>query len=299
MLLMAHETYNLTVVSPMFLNGATSNQPEFRAASVRGQLRYWLRAIEGAKRESLEDIRTVETAFLGSTQMGSMVSVRVYGHDNLKVAESFMLPHRGEKKSPAKAIQPGSGFRVDSVTRPGVKIPVVYKKARGAWFLLGGLGKRSRRMFGAFDPFPPEEIKSPMQLVKRIKEELSEIVGEVAPIRVPNFPTLHPAYSWVVVGRTQEYKEPQKLIIDLFNRLLRSEKYRPHERSFGYTARNERRASPLIAQMRKVGGNYLPVLTVMRSNAPGDKIEWEVLNNFMNDAIQLWDGVTVWGGELR
>lgn len=296
---MARETYNLTVISPMFLNGATSNQPEFRAASVRGQLRYWLRAIEGAKRESLEDVRTVETAFLGSTQMGSMVSVRTYGLDDLRVAESFMLPHRGEKKSPAKAIQPGSHFRVDSVTRPGVKIPVVYKKARGVWFLLGGLGKRSRRMFGAFDPFAPGEIKSPMQLVKRIKEELSEIVGEAAPISVPNFTTLHPAHSWVIVGCTQEYKDPQKLIVDLFNKLLRGEKYRPNERNFGYTARNERRASPLIAQMRKVGGNYLPVLTVMRSNAPGDTIKWNILNDFMKDAIALWDGVTVWGGELR
>jgi CRISPR-associated protein Cmr1 len=46
--------YALTVVSPMFLNGSDTRQPELRAASVRGQLRYWLRAYLGAQTDTLK-----------------------------------------------------------------------------------------------------------------------------------------------------------------------------------------------------------------------------------------------------
>ncbi len=102
----------------------------------------------------------------------------------------------------------------------------------------------------------------------------------------------------MIVGKTTEYREWQPLMIDLFQKLLRTEKYRNAERNFGY-AMQGRRASPLIAQMRKVGKHYIPILTVMRSEVQRSPIDWKVLNNFMRDATELWDGETVWGGELK
>lgn len=297
MLFMAHETYDLTVVSPMFLNGATPNQPEFRAASVRGQLRYWLRAIEGAKTQDLKTVREQETKAFGSTSLGSTVSIRIYSDEPPRIAESLMLPHRAEKRSPAQAIKIGQPFKIDAVTRPGTKLSQGFQKAFWVWLLLGGMGKRSRRMFGAIDPFG-NDVSSPREFIDLLKKQLNDIIGKTERAAIPIFPTLHPAHSWVMVGQTPDYTDPQTLIVDLFRKLLRIDKYRNAEHNFGYTS-GGRRASPLIAQMRKVGKNYLPVLTVMRSNAPGRPITWGILNDFMKDAIDLWGGETVWGGELK
>ena len=58
----------IKTVSPLFLNGADKAQPELRAASVRGQLRYWFRAIEGAKTDSLQEVWRKEESIFGSTE---------------------------------------------------------------------------------------------------------------------------------------------------------------------------------------------------------------------------------------
>jgi len=100
-----------------------------------------------------------------------------------------------------------------------------------------------------------------------------------------------------VIGKRGE-SDWETMIRALFTNLLRTPKYIPHdERSFGY-AMGGRRASPLIAQVRKIGDKYYPVLTVMRSK-PDKDINWHVLNDFMKDAKSRWQGIDVWGGELQ
>ena len=76
--MMAVHEFTLKVVSPMFLNGAYTQQPELRAASVRGQLRYWLRAYLGAQTSDLKAIWEKESAVFGSTGQGSAVNVGVF-----------------------------------------------------------------------------------------------------------------------------------------------------------------------------------------------------------------------------
>ncbi|HRE46686.1 MAG TPA: type III-B CRISPR module RAMP protein Cmr1, partial [Aggregatilineales bacterium] len=148
---MASENHPLGITSPLFLYGAYQQEPELRAASVRGQLRYWFRAIEGAKDANLETLRERERNVFGSTERGSQVSIRLYEMNRLETVETSMLPHRSNGKSLAKAFKQGQTFDLQVVTRPGVKIPNAFQRALYTWFLLGGLGKRSRRMFGAFN----------------------------------------------------------------------------------------------------------------------------------------------------
>ncbi|MGH9362618.1 MAG: type III-B CRISPR module RAMP protein Cmr1 [Thermoanaerobaculia bacterium] len=66
-------------VTPCFLGGV-HQQAEWRAASVRGQLRWWFRAVAGgACRGDLERVKRLETEVFGSTDASSPLQVRALG----------------------------------------------------------------------------------------------------------------------------------------------------------------------------------------------------------------------------
>lgn len=306
---MAKIAIHLRNITPLFLNGADSKgSPEPRAASVRGQLRYWLRAIEGAKQPNLTQLWEKEKKLFGSTDGGSRVSVRFYAETDkqYRVQERVeMLPHRSSNRSPQPAIEEGGQFKLDLVTRPGIKFSADFIRILGVWLLLGGIGKRSRRMFGAFGFQWLEQqnitqtlgfaaISTPDELAAAINTVLKKAVGEQPPVmqNIPAFPTLHPAHSRVVVGR-RGYDDGEAVMTSLFQDLLRTDTYRAQEKSFGQ-AMGGRRASPLIAQVREIGGKFYPVLTAMRAK-PDQNIRWEVVSRFMQDAKRLWNGIEAWG----
>lgn len=287
----------LKVITPLFLYGADQNRPEIRAASVRGQLRYWFRAIEGANTTQLNELWDEESALFGSTAGSSTLSLRIYPAAELTTGRYAMLPHRTNTslQSPQNAIAPNQELRLEIVARPGIgKVPPKVIRALVTWLLLGGLGKRSRRMFGALEsPALTGKLTDGSALADEIARYLQTIVKYSDIPSVPQFPTLHPAHSWVVVGTTGR-SDWLDLIKDLFE-LLRSNSYRD-QRTFGY-AMGGRRASPLIAQVRRIGDHYYPVLTAMRSK-PDQDIKWKVLDQFMDEAQDRWKGETVWGGRL-
>ncbi len=306
---MAAIEFTLTLVSPTFMYGAyqrgSDAQPEMRAQSVRGKLRYWLRAIIGAHTTNLKDVWDRESAVFGSTGVGSAVSVRVYASHKAHTGSEPMLPHRelrGGPVSPAPALKAGQQFTLQLVTRPGVPMPDDALNALKVWSLLGGVGKRSRRMFGAVRVAPQAEGSqaegwypapgSVEDFITLTRSTLKQIIGAPPERRdIPNWPTLHPNHSWVVIGR-ESYESAKEANQALFG-LLRGS-YRQHERSFGH-AMQGRRASTLHAQVRRIGGDYYPVLTALRSR-PEQGIRWDVLAEFMKDAQQHFDGETVWGG---
>jgi CRISPR-associated protein Cmr1 len=288
------ETFPLMNITPMFLNGSDSKRsPEPRAASVRGQLRYWLRAVEGGQGRSLDEVWKRESHFLGSTAGGSQVSVRFYSADGApQVSDWEMLPHRNERRSPQPALDPDQRFVLEIVSRPGAPIPTRLRRVALIWLMLGGLGKRSRRMFGAFLITDKPSVP-PDQLATEIGGRLRALINDPAPMpNVPEFPTLHPDHSRVVVG-TRGEKEWQPLMVSFFRDLLRTGRYRQSENSFGQ-AMGGRRASPVIAQVRKIGDRYFPVITAMRSR-PDRNIDWNIVSQFMQDVEKRWDGITAWG----
>jgi CRISPR type III-B/RAMP module RAMP protein Cmr1 len=299
--------FDLAFVSPAFLYGAYQRGPalpELRAPSLRGQLRYWLRAIAGARYPTLHDVYKAEEIVFGSTQKGSAVIVRLYA-SRIDTQTTPMLPHREGTNKPVSsqdAIRIGQRATLELVTRPGVTMPDDALHALKVWSLIGGIGKRSCRMFGAVRLTPSDVVgvwyespDSPVALATLINNTLTSAIGTIpAPIAaIPDFPTLRPDHSWVVVC-ADGHANPLDANQWLFRNLLRSAKYRPHEDTFGF-ARGGRRVSPLIAQVRRIGDTYYPVLTAIRSR-PDRRIEWNILRDFMLDVETTCSGLRAWGG---
>ncbi|GIL09186.1 MAG: hypothetical protein BroJett033_6970 [Chloroflexota bacterium] len=304
---MATIEFMLTVVSPTFMYGAyqrgSDAQPEMRAQSVRGQLRYWLRAIAGAQTTELKAVWERESAVFGSTGVGSTVSVRVYPRQEVQTDSEAMLPHRefsGGNVSRARVITGGQRFSLQFVTRPGVAIPDDALNALKVWSLIGGIGKRSRRMFGGVRVSSKDESwyatpQSIEEFIALTGTTLNTVIGVTQKrTSIPDWPTLHPQHSWVVVGREayDSAKEANQALFDLLRD--RNRPYRNESDTFGF-AGGGRRASTLHAQVRQIGDNYYPVLTALRSQ-PEHRIRWDVLARFMQDAQRHFSGETVWGG---
>ncbi|MBO9309039.1 MAG: type III-B CRISPR module RAMP protein Cmr1 [Chloroflexi bacterium] len=293
---MDRKVYTLRVVSPMFSNGADPGALEVRATAVRGQLRYWLRAIIGAQNAELKHLWSKESEVFGTTEQGSRVAVRVYpiAVGSQYVKQSKILPHREHRPLPSLAIPPDWEVSLELVARKGA-LPERALHALHLWSLLGGLGKRSRRMFGAFKLSGGDapRYNSPDELAEAIRKTLKDAGCQVnTSPDIPEFPTLHPKHSWIIVGR-RGYDDYEDAVISLFRDLLRSPKFRPNQDSFGGI--RPRRSSPLIAQLRQIGDKYYPVLTALRAK-PDSKINWNVVRDFMEAATRHFDAEKVWGG---
>lgn len=300
---MSIHRFSLKLISPAFLAGADKSSPEMRASSIRGQLRYWLRAIIGAKTTDLTVLRDRESAVFGSTSVGSTVSVRAYRDKETKFKKYSMLPHKSNEReqSPQQALNEGQIWDLEMVTRPGVPLPDDALNALMAWSLLGGIGRRSRRMFGAVEikPRPDEQIdwyqtpESPDDFINNVRTLMTQIVNYPPHATIPNFPTLNQNHAWIVVGKTL-YGDYEDMVKELFRGLLRIDAFRAKEDTFGGI--RPRRSSPLIAQVRRVGKDgYFPVLTALKSQ-PDKTIDWTHLKKFMHAAESYFNGVTVWGG---
>ncbi len=271
---------------------------------MRGQLRYWLRALVGAETTDLSAVWDRESAVFGSTGRGSAVSVRMTPLEPDRTDKTPLMPHRQDKKSPEQAILPDTPVTLKFVTRPGVPFPADFNAALSVWLLLGGVGKRSRRMFGAFqvtrangDQWWAQPPDSSQALAALIKAELQAAIPQAGSFRsVPRFPTLNPAHSWVMVGHAA-FNSAEEVNVALFRDLLR-DKYRQHEEHFGKVGRGGRVASPLHAQVRRIENDYYPVLTYMRSDMGNVRLDPKVINDFRRDAEKRFDGETVWGGNF-
>lgn len=308
---MAEIALSLQAVGPVFLHGAEpGGATEWRAASVRGQLRFWLRAIEGARVGSdLNALWSAESAVFGSTGRGSVVTVRCREGSGVWRGKEKPVPH--SKGFTDTAILEDSSLWLTLSTRLGVRFPDLARDALATWLLLGGVGKRSRRMFGALavagtktDAVADDllwwksSIQSADDLISAAKGHFQRVLGDESKykaIPVPAYPTLHPKHSWVLIGR-ETFGSAEDANKALFG-LLRSDPFR--DNPVFSSVQGGRRASPLIAQVRQVNGDLVPVLTAMRSASHSAKpLNWAVMNRFMEAAMQSFSAETVWGGPL-
>jgi len=298
---MPTETYQLRTISPLFLNGAAKDAagkaiPELRAASVRGQLRYWFRALEGARTSDFGTAAEREADLFGSVEYGSPLMVRVTSTEAApRITNEFMLPHRSERRAPAPAFPIGTRFKLELAARPGLTIPTRATLATSVWLLLGGLGKRSRRMFGALQVTQNRDwqFQTPEQYGDAIKLWLDAYLKKTATVnQLPDYPILHPRWSRILIGQTP-LSSAEEANQALFS-ILRNDIYRPRQDMFGYT-QGGRRASPLHAQIRLINNQIYPVLTLFRSRGGPKQIDWHILDQFMNDAQKRFNGVFIWG----
>ncbi|HDQ72525.1 MAG TPA: type III-B CRISPR module RAMP protein Cmr1 [Chloroflexi bacterium] len=173
----------LEAITPLFLGGAEprGSPPELRAASVRGALRYWLRALLGGTMGDgdLDALRATEDSVFGSTNAGASAIILTLAHNGLETTEfrkrgairergqfkpegaDYLLwsmsetgkKERGNWQPARQYIVPGARFTM--AMRPRLGAPGAedawWRASAALWLLtqLGALGSRSRRGAGS------------------------------------------------------------------------------------------------------------------------------------------------------
>lgn len=186
-------TYRL--LTPLFGGGVEPKTPDpvtvVRAAEVRGQLRFFWRAIRGWRAEgSLDRLRELEAEVFGSTERPSPLVVFLETEEEGRSEDVFVdQPGKSFPKPRPEIAHPYLAFplqrRQDPKNYP-VRVGVVFRltlrfpkdlreeveAALWAWETFGGLGGRTRRGFGAIarkDAPPPkgEEIREKLKRYSR------------------------------------------------------------------------------------------------------------------------------------
>ncbi len=171
--------FEVRTLTPLFLAGADLTGAELRAPTLRGLLRYWLRALVGGllgtDEPGLESTRQTESAIFGNIGISSAITLQVSGATQRPREFSEKLPGRHGEKQPGT----GRGYLLWSMTkrgrqgnfRParwyypaGTGFQVILsarelfsqqlKQAAAAFWLLthlGGIGSRSRRCAGSIE----------------------------------------------------------------------------------------------------------------------------------------------------
>lgn len=131
-----------------------ANQPDLRAPSVKGQLRWWFDAL-------FQDKATEDLLFGGlknpmpGSKPGpesSRVIIRVSPLGQPAEGTTSFIPHKGQKGGEKVAILPGSRYQLAITSRRSAIDPKLEEKLLrcvNAWLFLGSAGQRSNRGAGS------------------------------------------------------------------------------------------------------------------------------------------------------
>lgn len=163
------QVYDCEVVTPMFLGGADPKRAELRAASIKGMLRFWWRALYGS--DDIKDMAERESEIFGSTEHKSglliNISPQIIAEEiiNLTCGKKYKVEssrYKGElsiidylafgicerRNVYNRAfIKPGKKFKIELRYTKENKDEIV--TAFKALISLGGLGSKTRNGFGS------------------------------------------------------------------------------------------------------------------------------------------------------
>lgn len=299
-------TFDCEILTPMFLAGANQRQAELRPPSIRGAMRWWFRAIAGGIVGSTREVSEMESNIFGASMEGT-------GQSKILLRTSTVVPERDiQEFSPLphknpnfrfKGINPGSNFTVILSSNCNDKSEQYLAAGlacfRVAW-LLGGLGRRSRRGFGAFQPVS-ETFTSKMALVESITRAIETarqnlknlfLVTDIESADSTAFPILSSKYTHLAVGK--EYRNHEEILKEVMQYIHEEiESGALNKRIIGSV--NPRQASPLLITVKKLSSNNLvPVFSFFRTNTKHGQVTEEdnqkvssFLNKFSCTEIQL------------
>lgn len=257
--------YKITFITPLFSKGALET-PEIRPPSIRGQLRWWFRALGG----TYDD----EKAVFGGVHQGataSKVVIRV-SHVQGETAEHKTLPHKhGGMSSPKAAFSPDSSFDLHVLTRGGGfmldRQKERFERSLAAWMHVGTLGLRATRAAGSFvwEPLSEDGFHMP-ETRDAYEAQCREILAQ-APLR------------WAVLDeRYENAKDARRVVSDTLggrdDRDGESELARLHF-PLGKMGK-DRKTSPLRFRIVSPGNNGFYIAAVwddrqaVTGNRPGD-----------------------------
>lgn len=322
----------LETVTPLFLGGA-AQQAELRPSSMRGALRYWLRALLGGiiGDNNLGELQRLEAEVFGSTEGGSAVVVRL-SQPSFQQSKEPLLPHKNQAF--ADAVPAGISFDLTLSLRPRTELRLLEVATWSVllWLTLGGIGRRSRRGAGSLrvkevltipKAFPPE-LKACLSAAEAtapdgpaLANRIGRLLGEARqafialahttspPLfgNLPSFSILLPdtrIIVWTPPGAG--LKDYKSAIVPLMNKMsgLKSSLGNSFEDAFGGIS--PRRASPMHVTAHLLENEWALVLTYLRakirSNRDGNLDE---VNKFLDGLNPSWqsDLPAVHGGQVQ
>jgi len=277
-------TVTLETVTPLFLGGANpSHPPELRAPSVRGALRYWLRAALGGVigDANLEGLRKLEQAVFGSTDYGSPIAVQLHGLEGkpLSVKSEFILPHQQSGRRKAFSAEQPMMLVLHQVRSNN---EAVWKMACATISLaitFGGVGLRSRRGYGtlrvksvapAIVPTTPSTLVGWKTHVQQVAEQAisaAEALAQAHGIVVSGLPTgpaTYPCATQMGILRISELKPAPTSAMEAVVAFMRKAK---KVRALGGI--DPRQASPLWVRPIEIGDHYALLFVTLASKFRG------------------------------
>lgn len=261
--------FECEVITPMFLAGANQNKPELRVASLRGELRWWLRALLGSYLNAdVGEVSKWEAKLLGdSSEEGQSKFLIRLRHEPFSKSKEAALPHKPEKKQQAwfDCIPAGTSFTLifQSLSANEVEWDVLTSTFE-LFALLGGVGRRSRRGFGNFQPRSwsfqdANSVKDfAIEKIHKVQDAFKRWVGKVYTLQTPTpYPIFAKDCSLVHVAEPQICKN---FIIKLMKKIS-------NELSAGNLTPNvlggikPRQASTMIVSVVRLNDKIVPFFT--------------------------------------
>ncbi len=170
---MIRQTYHFEIITPCFCAGADQSKAEIRAASIRGQLRWWFRVLGGFKSLAPTSLREQEILVFGSAAgdegTAGVISVRVnaqnlvsnkkdgqqLGHANFSDPAFLTFPIQSREKGGQKTSDASRGviesgrFDLTILCKSSIPSPEDVQALLVCFGNLGSLGFRARRAMGA------------------------------------------------------------------------------------------------------------------------------------------------------
>ncbi|MBI5749400.1 MAG: type III-B CRISPR module RAMP protein Cmr1 [Nitrospinae bacterium] len=215
-------TFEIETITPMFLAGANQGTAELRAASIKGLLRFWWRALQSES--DIEKLRNRESQIFGSSDEkmggGSSFSVRVITNGGLKPTKN-KFPPNPQYQVPVE----GKTFEInileylaygtyEYVQRQGnvftreyypakTKFDIVLNftnetwknevlKAFYVWCIFGGVGSRSKNGFGSLNVVNTDKAFEDIKDIFSVKnpyeqENLKKLIKNNVIVSYPSF----------------------------------------------------------------------------------------------------------------
>lgn len=275
----------------MFLAGADQNKPELRVPSLRGELRWWLRALLGGYLGTDPNkVSEWESKIFGDAgengQSKFTIKVRC---DSFNPQREPALPHKQDEQQKAKfqCIPVGTNF---SVMFQSLSASEAEWKVCCSVFellsLLGGLGRRSRRAFGNFHPasWSFENADSVRNFVREKVQNSRSVVQEwlekqPTSLTIPtSYPILSKDSAEIRIAESTDWKKFIKSLMDEISNELKSRNL--HSKVLGGI--RPRQASTMIVSVVKLkNGNIVPIFTNFFCDTASRPIQSD-FNNIQN-----------------
>ncbi len=310
--------YTCKVLTPMWLKGV--NKTEMRAASIKGAMRYWWRAIGSFASE--EEMRLEEGRIFGCVGESSLKSnfkLRAYIESKDYIEKENPLPHKDNMKE-QPMIKVGTYFKVEILVNNYLyqakeekknttvkQLSDVLQELFEITSILGSLGGRARRGFGAFCIESKEVMESICSVPERTEfnfeyniQSIYKKINHFVPdtyklnlsaqsiIRVKELTSLTQVKE-IKIGRDQKFFVLLKKIGQASREFRNNKGYKDQQidikiigKALG-KAGNERLASPLyISVIPGNSNNQVKVISVFLNCKGNEKLTKKVQEHFLS-----------------